>query len=416
MNDNEIFVKINCPCFNEEKTVNLNYYSGKALIKCPKCKKYQHKICLEKLTNMNPYYICPDCQLENLDLFIEQKKKIARILFHGKDLPNVRIIKCCFEIAKIIPLKDNNIKGDEYILFRCLKIDDEGFNTLWPGFFDMYINKLMQSNPLNEEKELTREIAFRVSEKIKKKTYLKVSSDLKNFKKTGKNELLLNFNGKNNKKDDFILSIDYVREKKIEEVIESIPSKNKEKEKNENLKYNELISLLDIYTDSDFINIPAKGWKCSHLGCFNLKTFLGYMEHTRSYKCPFCSQKVGLIYKCNEMKNIIKKYYLKGKNEVLVDSNYNVIEENEKNDGLDFLKLKNTINENINVRNINEIIEDNNISQLDNIEKLDYIIDEFFIKNFKNKKDKRFEISIKTDWDKFFSCKCLLTKNLLINK
>ena len=34
------------------------------------------------------------------------------------------------------------------------------------------------------------------------------------------------------------------------------------------------ISLLDIYTDSDFINIPAKGWKCSHLGCFNLKTFL----------------------------------------------------------------------------------------------------------------------------------------------
>ena len=192
--------------------------------------------------------------------------------------------------------------------------------------------------------------------------------------------------------------------------------KDKEKEKNENLKYNELISLLDIYTDSDFINIPAKGWKCSHLGCFNLKTFLGYMEHTRSYKCPFCSQKVGLIYKCNEMKNIIEKYYLKGKNEVLVDSNYNVIEENEKNDALNFLKLKNTINENINVRNINEIIEDNDISELDNIEKLDYIIDEFFIKNFKNKKDKRFEISIKTDWDKFFSCKCLLTKNLLIDK
>ena len=413
MNDNEIFVKINCPCFNEEKTVNLNYYSGKALIKCPKCKKYQHKICLEKLTNMNPYYICPDCQLENLDLFIEQKKKIARILFHGKDLPNVRIIKCCFEIAKIIPLKDNNIKGDEDILFRCLKIDDEGFNTLWPGFFDMYINKLMQSNPLNEEKELTREIAFRVSEKLKKKTNLKISSNLKHFSKINKNELLLNFNGKCNKKDDFILAIDYVREKRIDEVIENIPSKYENKKELDNIVI-EKVSLLDIYTDTDVISIPAKGWKCTHLSCFNLKTFLGFMDHTRLYKCPFCKQKVGLIFICNEMKDIIQKYYSKDNNEIMLDSNYNVIEKKEEINNIGLGNLNNLNNNQVN--DINNIIIDNSISNKENINQLDFIIDEIMLKNLKKKKDRKFEISIKTDWEKFFSCKCLFSKKIILEK
>ena len=71
--EDEIFIKINCPCFTEEKTVNLNYYNGKPLIKCPNCNKYQHKLCLEKCLNIIPYYICPDCQIENL---VNKKKRL----------------------------------------------------------------------------------------------------------------------------------------------------------------------------------------------------------------------------------------------------------------------------------------------------------------------------------------------------
>ena len=410
--ENEIFIKINCPCFTEEKTVNLNYYNGKPLIKCSKCNKYQHKLCLEKFLNIIPYYICPDCQIENIDLFIEEKKKIIRKLFHGKDFSNSNIVKCHFDISTIIP-NINHTKEDEYILFRCLKIDEEGFNTLWPGFFDIYINKIMIQNPLNEEKELTREIAFRVSEKLKKKTNLKISSNLKHFSKINKNELLLNFNGKCNKKDDFILAIDYVREKRIEEVIENIPSKYENKKESDNIVI-EKVSLLDIYTDTDVISIPAKGWKCTHLSCFNLKTFLGFMDHTRLYKCPFCKQKVGLIFICNEMKDIIQKYYSKDNNEIMLDSNYNVIEKKEEINNIRLGNLNNLNNNQVN--DINNIIIDNSISNKENINQLDFIIDEIMLKNLKKKKDRKFEISIKTDWEKFFSCKCLFSKKIILEK
>jgi hypothetical protein len=393
--EDEIFIKINCPCFTEEKTVNLNYYNGKPLIKCPNCNKYQHKLCLEKCLNIIPYYICPDCQIENLDLFIEQKKKIIRKLFHGKDFSNSNIVKCHFDISTIIPFNINYAKEDEYILFRCLKIDDEGFNTLWPGFFDIYINKIMIQNPLNEEKELSREIAFRVSDKFKRKTNLKISSNLKHFSKINKNELLLNFNAKCNKKDDFILAIDYVKEKKLEEVIENIPSKYENKKELDNIVI-EKVSLLDIYTDTDVITIPAKGWKCTHLSCFNLKTFLGFMEHTRLYKCPFCKQKVGLIFICNEMKDIIQKYYSKENYEIILDSNYNVIEK--KKEEINNIGLGNLNNLDGNKGdNINNSINDNSFSNKENINQLDFIIDEIILKNFKKKKDRKFEISIKTD-------------------
>ena len=406
--EDEIFIKINCPCFTEEKTVNLNYYNGKPLIKCPNCNKYQHKLCLEKCLNIIPYYICPDCQIENLDLFIEQKKKIIRKLFHGKDFSNSNIVKCHFDISTIIPFNINYAKEDEYILFRCLKIDDEGFNTLWPGFFDIYINKIMIQNPLNEEKELSREIAFRVSDKFKRKTNLKISSNLKHFSKINKNELLLNFNAKCNKKDDFILAIDYVKEKKLEEVIENIPSKYENKKELDNIVI-EKVSLLDIYTDTDVITIPAKGWKCTHLSCFNLKTFLGFMEHTRLFKCPYCTQKVGLIYICNEMKNIIEKYYYTNKNEIIIDSNYNIIEDkNEEKKELEFIKL-NESNDNSNNNNYGKDIEEifskntfSGINFLNNINDVGDIIDEFFLKDDKKKIKNKFVITIKTDWDKFF--------------
>ena len=412
--EDEIFIKINCPCFTEEKTVNLNYYNGKPLIKCPNCNKYQHKLCLEKCLNIIPYYICPDCQIENLDLFIEQKKKIIRKLFHGKDFSNSNIVKCHFDISTIIPFNINYAKEDEYILFRCLKIDDEGFNTLWPGFFDIYINKIMIQNPLNEEKELSREIAFRVSDKFKRKTNLKISSNLKHFSKINKNELLLNFNAKCNKKDDFILAIDYVKEKKLEEVIENIPSKYENKKELDNIVI-EKVSLLDIYTDTDVITIPAKGWKCTHLSCFNLKTFLGFMEHTRLYKCPFCKQKVGLIFICNEMKDIIQKYYSKENYEIMLDSNYNVIEK--KKEEINNIGLGNLNNLDGNKGdNFNNSINDNSFSNKENINQLDFIIDEIILKNFKKKKDRKFEISIKTDWEKFFSCKCLFSKKIILEK
>jgi hypothetical protein len=133
------------------------------------------------------------------------------------------------------------------------------------------------------------------------------------------------------------------------------------------------------------------------------------MEHTRLFKCPYCTQKVGLIYICNEMKNIIEKYYYTNKNEIIIDSNYNIIEDkNEEKKELEFIKL-NESNDNSNNNNygkdIEEIFSKNTFSGirfLNNINDVGDIIDEFFLKDDKKKIKNKFVITIKTDWDKFF--------------
>ena len=413
-NNNDFFI-INCPCYQVEKSLNLNNYIGNCLVKCQRCNKFQHKDCIQNFLKMKPYYICPDCQIENLDLFLEQKNKICRKLIHGKDLKKSTIIKCYFDLYNIISTNENNIDND-YIIIRCLKIDELGFNTLWPGFFDIYINKVIITNPLKEEKELRREIAFRVSDKLKKKTYLKISTNLKDFRRKTQNKLLLNFIGKYNKKNDFILSIDYVREKQLEEVIKKIPLRNHNEEKNENFIYNEKVSLIDIYTDTDKINIPARGWNCTHLSCFNLKTFLGFMEHTRLFKCPYCNQKVGLIYISNEMKNIIKKCYFKNINEIIIDSNYNIIDDKNEKQDIEIIKLDKS-NHNSNndkyIKDIKQIVPKNyfsGIKIMNEINNIDYIIDTIFLK--KKIINNKFVITIKTNWEKFFPGKSNIIKTI----
>ena len=392
-------IVINCPCFQNEKKINIDLYFTNKFIQCKKCDKYQHKKCLEKFTHMKPYYICPDCQIENLDLFLEEKQKICRILSKGKDLSNSPFLKCFFDLSNILP-KISNIEN-EYIVLRCLKIDEEGFNTLWPGFFDIYLNKEIIQNPLKEEKDLTREIAFKLNDKNKRKTYLKIIKNKHYFRSKEQNKLLLSFNSKKIKRNDYIISIDYVKEKKIDEVIKKIPSKsiNKREQMENIITQKEKVSFLDIYTDTDIINIPAKGWKCSHLCCFNLKTFLGYMEITRLFKCPFCTQKVGLIYICNEMKEIIKKYYSKERTEVILDSNYNIINEknNEDNNIINISDDSNNSLNDINYNNIKKVnVQENYLEDNYN---LDYCIDNMYKKKRNNQK---FEISIKTNWNKFF--------------
>ena len=122
------------------------------------------------------------------------------------------------------------------------------------------------------------------------------------------------------------------------------------------------------------------------------------MEITRLFKCPFCTQKVGLIYICNEMKEIIKKYS-KDRTEVILDYNYNII--NEKNiEDNNIINISDDSNNSLNDINYNNIKKVNiQENYLEDNYNLDYCIDNMYKKKRNNQK---FEISIKTNWNKFF--------------
>jgi hypothetical protein len=48
---------------------------------------------------------------------------------------------------------------------------------------------------------------------------------------------------------------------------------------------------MDPYT-WNIIDIPARGTKCVHGQCFDLKTFLSFMnvQRVRQWKCPVCNK------------------------------------------------------------------------------------------------------------------------------
>ena len=62
------------------------------------------------------------------------------------------------------------------------------------------------------------------------------------------------------------------------------------------LSLKEKISLLDIYTETDKIKIPARGKNCCHLNVFDLETFLIMNRKTNKFQCPYCKRNSNDLY------------------------------------------------------------------------------------------------------------------------
>ena len=69
----------------------------------------------------------------------------------------------------------------------------------------------------------------------------------------------------------------------------------------------EELDITDVYSDTDIIEIPCRGWKCGHIKCFDLKNFLQVQRKARTFVCPYCNQKVGMLYYDGRIKRIIQE-------------------------------------------------------------------------------------------------------------
>ena len=68
------------------------------------------------------------------------------------------------------------------------------------------------------------------------------------------------------------------------------------------------MSLFDPYT-WDLINTPARGNRCKHGQCFDLKTFIAFMftARNRNWKCPICSKDARKFMVDEEQKAVIRR-------------------------------------------------------------------------------------------------------------
>ena len=87
----------------------------------------------------------------------------------------------------------------------------------------------------------------------------------------------------------------------------------------------EKISLLDLYTESERIKLPARGINCCHLNVFDLQTFLLLNRKTNKYQCPYCKRYANNLY----IDGIILDFINNEKNfdvdEILIDKDHNIL-------------------------------------------------------------------------------------------
>ena len=335
---------IKCPCGYQD-----SHNNTKLIIQCTSCKSYQHKYCMKSMVKMCGYQ-CPYCQLKKGALFFNILYSLidpTLIEFN----PTNKIFNTWlnfipdFDIYRTFSKK--YLDSPIAIIIRCLRLDNNGFSFHWPKMSKIYINNklvldLTKKGSKHRDKMLTliSEKDFD-NEQIRKK-YLFYDSNMIKFEdyliEQKPNRLRISLDAteeENYEFKNFIISLDLCEIlNTTDSLINSVPIiKNKneikkiiinnESEKNI-LSLREKISLLDIYTETDKIKIPARGINCCHLNVFDLETFLIMNRKTNKFQCPYCKRSSNDLYIDGIIYDFIKDSNNENIDEIFLDKDLNI--------------------------------------------------------------------------------------------
>ena len=333
-----------CPCGYQD-----SHNNTKLIIQCTSCKSYQHKYCMKSMVKMCGYQ-CPYCQLKKGALFFNILYSLidpTLIEFN----PTNKIFNTWlnfipdFDIYRTFSKK--YLDSPIAIIIRCLRLDNNGFSFHWPKMSKIYINNklvldLTKKGSKHRDKMLTliSEKDFD-NEQIRKK-YLFYDSNMIKFEdyliEQKPNRLRISLDAteeENYEFKNFIISLDLCEIlNTTDSLINSVPIiKNKneikkiiinnESEKNI-LSLREKISLLDIYTETDKIKIPARGINCCHLNVFDLDTFLIMNRKTNKFQCPYCKRSSNDLYIDGIIYDFIKDSNNENIDEIFLDKDLNI--------------------------------------------------------------------------------------------
>ena len=339
------YLNICCPCYIQDSHKN-----SKLIIQCTSCKKYQHKFCMKSMVKM-PRYLCPFCQLKKGALFFNILYSLIEpslVEFN----PNNKILNVSITFIPDTSVYSTFLKkfkdSPTAIIIRCLRLDNNGFSFHWPKMSKMYINEKILIDLTKKGSKLKDRMIALIpgkdykNENIPKKFFLYDSNifkieDYLIEKKPNRFEIEINLDeGDGMEYKNFLISIDLCEiYKEPEPIINDIPiinSKNEiktilsnnEEEENNILSIKEKISLLDIYTETDRIEMPARGINCCHLNVFDLKTFLIINRKTNKFQCPYCKRYSNDLYIDGNIYNFIKNPENDKIKEIYIDKNLNI--------------------------------------------------------------------------------------------
>ena len=306
-----------------------------------------------------PRYQCPFCQLKKGALFFNILYSLidpSLVEFN----PNNKILNFSITFIPDTSVYSTFLKkfkdSPTAIIIRCMRLDKNGFSFHWPKMSKIYINDKMLLDLTKKGSKLKDRMIALIpgkdykNENIPKKFFLYDSNifkieDYLIEKKPNRFEIEINLDeGDVMEYKNFLVSIDLCEiYKEPEPIINNIPiinSKNEikqilsnnEEEENNILSIKEKISLLDIYTEIDKIEMPARGINCCHLNVFDLKTFLIINRKTNKFQCPYCKRYSNDLYIDGNIYNFIKNPYNEKIKEIYIDKELNISLYDNKND------------------------------------------------------------------------------------
>jgi len=357
-------LNISCPCYLQDSHKN-----SKLIIQCTSCKKYQHKFCMKSMAKM-PRYQCPYCQLKKGSLFFNTLYSLIEpTLVEFNPFNKILNAWITFipdtSVYSTFSKKFND--SPRVILIRCMRLDNNGFSFHWPKMSKIYLNdKIILDLTKKGYKQKDRMIALIPwkdydNENIRKKFFLYDSHIIKNEdflieKKPNRFQIEIILNEREKMEyTNFLISIDLCEiYKNPESIINEIPIINSKKEIKKILSNNEIennilsikerVSLLDIYTETDKIQIPARGINCCHLNVFDLKTFLSINRKGNKYKCPYCKRYSNDLYVDGIIYDFLKNPDNKVIKEIFIDKELNISLDDKKTEN--YLETNNNSNSN----------------------------------------------------------------------
>ena len=339
------YYDVHCVCGYEERQKN-----SKTILQCTGCKSWQHKDCLKAMIKMRNY-LCPTCQIIKGGLFYNIIYTLLEpALFEIESNKENHGTYSFIPDTDIYPKINKIVKDDpEFIIIRCLRFDKNGFSFHWPKMAKIYLNnKLILDFTQKGSKKKDRMIAlmskkdFESEDNMNNKILLYdanivIIDDYIYDKRPNRIEIEVNYCQEDNvEHTNFAISIDcceILREPS--EIMKKVPTykeKSKLKElltKNEDennvLSTKEKINLLDLYTESERIKLPARGINCCHLNVFDLETFLLLNRKTNKYQCPYCKRYANNLYIDGIILDFIKNKNNFDVDEILIDKDHNIL-------------------------------------------------------------------------------------------
>ena len=364
------YYRVNCICGIYETKTTL-----KSIIQCTECGIWHHKECLKDMAKM-PNFLCPKCQFAKGCLFHRILYTLLEPSFFELELRKKNHGSYAFiPDLKLYPkYGKSNSSNPVFILIRCLKFDKKGFSYHWPKQSKIYLNeKLILDFTLRGTKKQDRMICL-----VPEDVLLSYDNGLDNWSRDSGSEINENYENFRSQNliydanivviDDYIYDkrpnrleviVNYIIEENLEstnfavsidcceiirdpkEIIQKIPIYREKRRLKELLQKNEdentvnnndtlstlleKINLMDLYTETEKIKLPARGMNCWHLNVFDLRTFLLLNRKTNKYQCPYCKRYSINLY----IDGVILDFLNNKKNfdveEILMDKEHNII-------------------------------------------------------------------------------------------